>query len=42
MDRIAKTGVVGRSNNVPAALTPASDVATTRAKVAGFAARDSA
>src|SRR5919197_5003426 len=28
MDRIAQTGVVGRSNNVPAALTPASDVAT--------------
>ena len=28
MDRIARTGVVGRSNNVPAALTPASDVAT--------------
>jgi 2,3-bisphosphoglycerate-independent phosphoglycerate mutase len=28
MDRIAKAGVVGRSNNVPAALTPASDVAT--------------
>src|SRR6201993_817765 len=28
MDRIAKTGVVGRSNNVPASLTPASDVAT--------------
>jgi 2,3-bisphosphoglycerate-independent phosphoglycerate mutase len=28
MDRIAVTGVVGRSNNVPASLTPASDVAT--------------
>jgi 2,3-bisphosphoglycerate-independent phosphoglycerate mutase len=28
MDRVARTGVVGRSNNVPAALTPASDVAT--------------
>ncbi|MBV9124916.1 MAG: cofactor-independent phosphoglycerate mutase [Planctomycetes bacterium] len=28
MNRIAATGVVGRSNNVPAALTPASDVAT--------------
>src|SRR5580704_1318684 len=28
MDRIAQTGVVGRSNNVPASLTPASDVAT--------------
>lgn len=28
MDRIACTGVVGRSNNVPATLTPASDVAT--------------
>src|SRR6516165_10438513 len=28
MDRIAITGVVGRSNNVPASLTPASDVAT--------------
>jgi 2,3-bisphosphoglycerate-independent phosphoglycerate mutase len=28
MDRIARTGVVGRSNNVPAPLTPASDVAT--------------
>lgn len=28
MDRIAKLGVVGRSNNVPASLTPASDVAT--------------
>src|SRR5438067_680790 len=28
MDRIARAGVVGRSNNVPAALTPASDVAT--------------
>src|ERR1700737_4104408 len=28
MDRIAKQGVVGRSNNVPASLTPASDVAT--------------
>jgi 2,3-bisphosphoglycerate-independent phosphoglycerate mutase len=27
-DRIAQTGVVGRSNNVPASLTPASDVAT--------------
>ena len=28
MDRIAQTGVVGRSNNVPVPLTPASDVAT--------------
>jgi 2,3-bisphosphoglycerate-independent phosphoglycerate mutase len=28
MDRIARSGVVGRSNNVPAPLTPASDVAT--------------
>ncbi len=28
MDRIAQTGVVGRSNNVPVSLTPASDVAT--------------
>src|SRR5438552_3833128 len=28
MDRIAKCGVVGRSNNVPQPLTPASDVAT--------------
>src|SRR5437763_7738083 len=28
MDRIAMTGIVGRSNNVPATLTPASDVAT--------------
>src|SRR5216683_1422849 len=28
MDRIARLGVVGRTNNVPAALTPASDVAT--------------
>lgn len=28
MDRIAQTGVVGRSDNVPPALTPASDVAT--------------
>src|SRR5438876_6606909 len=28
MDRIARTGFVGRSNNVPATLTPASDVAT--------------
>src|SRR6266851_1610640 len=28
MDRIAQTGVVGRSNNVPSPLTPASDVAT--------------
>jgi 2,3-bisphosphoglycerate-independent phosphoglycerate mutase len=28
MDRIARTGVVGRSNNVPPTLTPASDVAT--------------
>ncbi len=28
MDRVARTGVVGRSNNVPATLTPASDVAT--------------
>src|SRR6266566_5263546 len=27
-DRCAQTGVVGRSNNVPAGLTPASDVAT--------------
>src|SRR5438128_1642916 len=27
-DQIARTGVVGRSNNVPAALTAASDVAT--------------
>lgn len=28
MDRIAQTGVVGLSNNVPPSLTPASDVAT--------------
>src|SRR6266566_135533 len=28
MDRIAQSGFVGRSNNVPASLTPASDVAT--------------
>src|SRR5438067_7579153 len=28
MDRIAQTGIVGRSNNVPQPLTPASDVAT--------------
>jgi 2,3-bisphosphoglycerate-independent phosphoglycerate mutase len=28
MDRIAREGVVGRSDNVPAPLTPASDVAT--------------
>src|SRR3989440_3448956 len=28
MDCIARTGVVGLSNNVPATLTPASDVAT--------------
>src|SRR4030095_2333124 len=28
MDRIAHLGVVGRTNNVPASLTPASDVAT--------------
>src|SRR4051812_2825675 len=28
MDRIAQSGVVGRSNNVPPSLTPASDVAT--------------
>jgi 2,3-bisphosphoglycerate-independent phosphoglycerate mutase len=28
MDRIAQLGVVGRANNVPAHLTPASDVAT--------------
>src|SRR5712692_9207720 len=28
MDRIARTGLLGRSNNVPASLTPASDVAT--------------
>src|SRR6516225_5622178 len=28
IDRIAQTGVVGRSNNVPPSLTPASDVAT--------------
>jgi 2,3-bisphosphoglycerate-independent phosphoglycerate mutase len=28
MDRIARLGVVGRSNNVPQPLTPASDVAT--------------
>src|SRR3954462_3289650 len=28
MDALARTGVVGRSNNVPEPLTPASDVAT--------------
>jgi 2,3-bisphosphoglycerate-independent phosphoglycerate mutase len=28
MDRIAQIGIVGRTNNVPASLTPASDVAT--------------
>ena len=28
MDRVAKAGVVGLSNNVPPSLTPASDVAT--------------
>src|SRR3954454_23766228 len=28
MDRVAQNGVVGRANNVPASLTPASDVAT--------------
>jgi 2,3-bisphosphoglycerate-independent phosphoglycerate mutase len=28
MDRVAQIGVVGRTNNVPASLTPASDVAT--------------
>jgi 2,3-bisphosphoglycerate-independent phosphoglycerate mutase len=28
MDRLARMGIVGRSNNVPASLTPASDVAT--------------
>lgn len=28
MDRVAQTGLVGLSNNVPATLTPASDVAT--------------
>jgi 2,3-bisphosphoglycerate-independent phosphoglycerate mutase len=28
MDRLAQMGVVGRTNNVPASLTPASDVAT--------------
>jgi 2,3-bisphosphoglycerate-independent phosphoglycerate mutase len=28
MDRLAEIGVVGRTNNVPASLTPASDVAT--------------
>jgi 2,3-bisphosphoglycerate-independent phosphoglycerate mutase len=28
MDRVARMGVVGRSNNVPPSLTPASDVAT--------------
>ncbi len=28
MDRVARTGVVGRANNVPPSLTPASDVAT--------------
>src|SRR5438552_13959001 len=28
MDRLARTGLVGLSNNVPAGLTPASDVAT--------------
>lgn len=27
-DRLAQTGIVGRANNVPAGLTPASDVAT--------------
>jgi 2,3-bisphosphoglycerate-independent phosphoglycerate mutase len=28
MDRVARMGMVGRTNNVPASLTPASDVAT--------------
>src|SRR3954447_24598525 len=28
MDRVARPGVVGRANNVPPTLTPASDVAT--------------
>src|SRR5947209_12673889 len=28
MDRVAQAGIVGRANNVPASLTPASDVAT--------------
>jgi 2,3-bisphosphoglycerate-independent phosphoglycerate mutase len=28
MDRVARTGIVGHSNNVPPSLTPASDVAT--------------
>src|SRR5207247_2755877 len=28
MDRVAQLGLVGRTNNVPQALTPASDVAT--------------
>jgi len=28
MDRLARVGIVGRANNVPASLTPASDVAT--------------
>lgn len=28
MDRLARMGIVGRSNNVPSTLTPASDVAT--------------
>src|SRR5258708_28691251 len=28
MDRLARAGIVGRSNNVPPPLTPASDVAT--------------
>lgn len=28
MDRVAQMGIVGRTNNVPATLTPASDVAT--------------
>src|SRR5271168_4280584 len=28
MDRVARTGMVGRANNVPDGLTPASDVAT--------------
>src|SRR5437773_7650369 len=28
MDRVARAGVVGRANNVPPSLTPASDVAT--------------
>ena len=28
MDRLAQMGIVGRSNNVPPSLTPASDVAT--------------